>query len=67
MDSQLLTIITNALVVLCVVVVAAFLKQPLALFGLLLLKELPPSVRCKCDEGDEDESSKPIGFVHDGD
>ncbi len=69
MNSQTLTYLTNSLIVMCIAIDMFYLKQSLALLGLLLLKEFPPSVECQCEsmEEEENEESKPIGFVHNHD
>ena len=65
MNSLFSTVITNALIVLCVLAVAVTLKDPLALFGLLLLKDIPNIVQCQCDvpPDGEDAVGNPMGFV----
>lgn len=40
------------------------LQNPLALFGLILLKDLPYGLMVKDDDDEEEEESSPIGFVH---
>lgn len=65
MNSQTLTYLTNSLIVMCIAVDMFYLHQSLALLGLLLLKEFPPSVECQCESlEEEEEPSKPVGFVH---
>lgn len=50
----------NTLMILAIIVALVVLQNPLALFGLLLLKELPYGLLMK---EQEEEESRPIGFV----
>lgn len=52
----------NLAIILAVIVGMVLLQNPLVLFALLLLKELPYGLLMQTTEEEEDES-KPIGFV----
>lgn len=53
----------NAFIILAVLVAMVVLKNPLALFGLLLLKELPYGLMVPQESADEVEDAEGIGFV----
>lgn len=52
----------NMAIIGAVIACIIFLQNPLALFGLLLIKDLPYGLAMQHREEDEDET-KPIGFV----
>jgi hypothetical protein len=72
MSPALPALLTNIAIVGCIVATAWITKNPLALFALLLLKELPivvphagsVSVVGQGDEDDEEEGGRPMGFIH---
>lgn len=53
-------LLLNLAIIACVTAGMLFLQNPLALFGLLLLKELPYGLLV---QQDDEEESKPIGFT----
>lgn len=58
-------LLLNAGILITVVLCLVLLQNPLALFGLLLLKDLPYGllVNSEKDEGDEKETPRSIGFI----
>lgn len=55
-------LLLNLAIIACIAAGMIYLQNPLALFGLLLLKELPYALLVQQDD-DEEEESKPIGFT----
>ena len=72
MSPALPALLTNIAIVGCIVAIAWITKNPLALFALLLLKELPVvvpyassvAVVGQGDEDAEEEGGRPMGFIH---
>jgi len=54
-------LLLNLAIIACIAAGMIYLQNPLALFGLLLLKELPYGLLVKEDE--EEPEGKPIGFT----
>lgn len=58
-QALLLNIAIIAVIIICLVC----LHNPLALFGLLLMKELPYGLMMLPPQEEEEEESKPMGFI----
>lgn len=56
-------LLLNIAIIAAIIVCLVCLNNPLALFGLLLLKELPYGLMIPPTEDEEEEQSNPIGFV----
>jgi hypothetical protein len=60
------TLFLNFAIITAVIVCLVCLQNPLALFGLLLLKEMPYALMMQSmmqSSDDEEEESKPMGFI----
>ena len=56
-------LLLNIAIIAAIIVCLVCLNNPLALFGLLLLKELPYGLMIPPTGDEEEEQSNPIGFV----
>lgn len=67
MSPALPALLTNFAIVACAVATVWITQNPLALFVLLLLKELPvvvPYASQASDAEDIEEGGRPMGFIH---
>lgn len=53
----------NLAIILAITIGMVVLQNPLALFALLLLKEMPYGLMVQPDPEEPEEESKPIGFI----
>ncbi len=56
-------LLLNVGILIAIILCLVMLNNPLALFGLLLLKDLPYGLMVGQKEDEEDEPSRPIGFI----